>query len=219
MNVLAIDTASACSVALAGDGRILAHRYREIARGHAEALLPMIAATLGDAGLDYRDIDLIAASIGPGSFTGLRTGLAAARGLALALGKPVLGVSSLEAVARLADAGRPLLVALETKREDVYVQLFSAAGEPLSKPMVCRPDAVVALVPAGKIAVAGDATHRLPSAMVATFLDGIRIGDAAVVATIACERSEQAAGPELLRPLYLAPPQAKPQPDGGAVRP
>jgi tRNA threonylcarbamoyladenosine biosynthesis protein TsaB len=218
MNVLAIDTASSCSAAVWRDGRIAAKRHRAIARGHAETLMPMVEEVLDEAGLRFAALDLIAAAIGPGSFTGLRTGLAAARGLALALGRPTFGVTSLEAVAQLVPLGSTLLVALETKREDIYIQLFSPTREPLTEPMVCLPDRIPALLPSGPILVAGDAAARLLKVMHAEFFD-TPTGDAAVIATIAASRFRPGATFPALTPLYLAPPQAKPRIDGGAVRP
>lgn len=209
MNVLAIDTASACSVVLARDGHIVARRHAEIARGHAEALMPMIESVLEEAHLDYEDLDLIAAAVGPGSFTGLRTGLACARGLALALGKPTRGVSSLEAVATAADCGTAILVALETKRADIYIQAFDSTLAPLTPPSVARIEDVAALAPKGPFAVAGDAAHRLRGHIAARFIDDVRPGDAAVIAAIAARRGPPAA-PDVLRPLYLAPPLAVP---------
>lgn len=219
MNVLAIDTASSCSAAVWRDGRIAAKRHLAIARGHAEALMPMVKEVLDEAGLSFAALDLIAAAVGPGSFTGLRTGLAAARGLALALNKPTFGVTSLEAVAHAVAPGTTLLVALETKRADIYIQVFSAAGEPLTEPLVCLPDRVPALLPQGPISVAGDAAHRLCEVLHANLLD-TPAGDAALIATIAASRFRPGAALSTpLIPLYLAPPQAKPQIDGGAVRP
>ena len=100
MIVLAIDTAcSACSAALARDGVVVAARSEAMARGHAEALMPMVQAVMAEARIAWADLELVAVTNGPGSFTGLRTGLAAARGIALAQGIPVAGVTTLEAVA------------------------------------------------------------------------------------------------------------------------
>ncbi|MCH7931874.1 MAG: tRNA (adenosine(37)-N6)-threonylcarbamoyltransferase complex dimerization subunit type 1 TsaB, partial [Proteobacteria bacterium] len=94
MNVLALDTATAaCSVALWSDGTVLAQRFATMARGHAEALMPMVEAVMAEAGLAFADLDLVATTVGPGTFTGLRVGLAAARGLALAGGLPIVGVT------------------------------------------------------------------------------------------------------------------------------
>jgi tRNA threonylcarbamoyladenosine biosynthesis protein TsaB len=99
--VLAFDTsAGACSAAvLGGDGTVLARRCEALERGHAERLLPMLRDVLAEAGVEIADLALLAVTIGPGTFTGIRIGLAAARGLALASGLPLVGVTSLEAVA------------------------------------------------------------------------------------------------------------------------
>lgn len=211
MNILAIDTASTCSVAVGCDGRIAARRYADIARGHAEALMPMIESALAEAGIGYDDLDLIAAAVGPGSFTGLRTGLAAARGLALALGVPTCGVSSLEAAAAAAACGEPILVALETKRTDIYAQSFDAALAPLGDPAVVSPDDIRRVAPAPPFSVAGDAAHRIRGLLSARFLETVTLGDAATIAAVAARRGIPKR-PEVLRPLYLQPPLAIPTP-------
>jgi tRNA threonylcarbamoyladenosine biosynthesis protein TsaB len=218
MNVLAIDTASACAIALARDGAVTATQHRDIARGHAEALLPMIQTALDSAGIAYADIDLIAAALGPGSFTGLRTGLAAARGLALALGKPTLGISSFESVVhRLRGRKRPVLVALETKRADVYVQVFDAYGAATTEPLVLMLDDIKAAAPADAI-IAGDAAVRLKGFVSGEYVD-IAVTDAATIALLAAARYERSVTVEPLKPLYLAPPAVKLRADGGALRP
>ena len=100
MKVLAFDTAlGACSVAAWSEGEILAARHQRLERGHAEALMPMVEAVRAEAGLAYDEFDLIAVTVGPGTFTGLRIGLAAARGLALASGVALVGLTTLEVVA------------------------------------------------------------------------------------------------------------------------
>ena len=92
MRILAFDTAtSACSAALWEDGRVGARRFETMTRGHAEALVPMIADVMDEAGTNFPRLDLIAVTVGPGAFTGLRIGLAAARGMALAAAVPCLG--------------------------------------------------------------------------------------------------------------------------------
>jgi tRNA threonylcarbamoyl adenosine modification protein YeaZ len=116
VSVLGLDaTGSACSAALLRDDRALAHRFAAMERGQAEALVPMIASVLAEAALPVAALDLIAVTVGPGAFTGVRIGLAAARGLALASGVPALGVTSFAAVAAaVAPAirrGRHLVVA------------------------------------------------------------------------------------------------------------
>src|SRR5438128_6462839 len=126
--VLALDSAgSACSAVVAAGDTVLAADHIASLHGQAEALMPMVDAAMRKAGLPPAAIDLIAATVGPGSFTGIRVGLAAARGIALAANAPLIGVSSFEAVAAM--SGEPsrihscfLLVALESRREDLFVQ-------------------------------------------------------------------------------------------------
>ncbi|KQS81141.1 tRNA threonylcarbamoyladenosine biosynthesis protein TsaB [Rhizobium sp. Leaf384] len=139
MIVLAIDTAgTACNVALydSARGAPLGNAGADIGRGHAERLMGFIDEALERSGLEMNAIDRVAVTIGPGSFTGIRVGVAAARGLGLALGIPVVGVSVLQAQAFsvLADnPGQSVLIVTDAKREEVYVQSFDAAGQPLTE--------------------------------------------------------------------------------------
>ena len=140
---LVIDTATAaCSIALIEDGRTIAAEHREVGRGHAEQLIPMIAA-LPDGGRAGR----ILVDVGPGSFTGLRVGIAAARALALGWGASVAGYSSLSLLAAAAFAeGRAGAVAamLEGGHGEVFVQSFAAGPVPLNDLASLKPDAVIA---------------------------------------------------------------------------
>src|SRR6478609_5780043 len=98
MRILAIDTAlEACSAAVLDTeaGRTIAGESIDMARGHAEALMPLIARVMSDAQIDFSELGRIAVTVGPGSFTGMRVGIAAARGLALAAGRPAVGLSTL----------------------------------------------------------------------------------------------------------------------------
>lgn len=130
---LAIDTAQPRLQLglLRADGAFESH-VEEIASGHAERIFPAIAALLARAGLGYADLERIAVTTGPGSFTGLRIGLAAARGIALARGLPVVGVPSLVAISLSApeDAGDVFGVLVDARRGEAYAQGFSAPGEP-----------------------------------------------------------------------------------------
>src|SRR3954469_13051000 len=130
MTVLAFDCAiSGLAVAVVRDGAALAQR-REEGRGQAATLLPAIARVLQEANVDRRALSLLAVTVGPGSFTGVRVGLAAARGLALASGLPLFGVTAFEAIsAAVAPAeriGRTLLVAIDSRRGDLFLQGFAA---------------------------------------------------------------------------------------------
>ena len=101
--------------------------------GQAEALFPMVDDVVREAGLTPSALDVVAVTTGPGSFTGIRVGIAAARGIALAVDLPLIGVTSFEAVTKTlssdARTGRCLLVALESRRADLYVQFFDRAGQ------------------------------------------------------------------------------------------
>ena len=232
MRILAIDTAAgACSAAVWDEGRVH-QRVLEMSRGHAEALLPLVLATLNDAGRSFADLDLLAVTIGPGAFTGLRIGLAAARGLALATGLPCVGVTTLEAMAAAVPAsatgGRRLLVALDSKRGDVYAQVF-IEGEAASEAAVVAPAglalllATVPALPAGPLMVAGDAAAVVLPALVAAGIAAVAASApgyplAAHVAAIAARRapaSRDSLPPPV--PLYLRPPTTGPQPAAPAT--
>ena len=139
MRVLAIDTAlEACSAAVFDTGsRIAASETRAMARGHAEQLMPLIARVMTEAGLEFADLDRIAVTTGPGSFTGLRVGLSAARGIALAAGKPAIGLSTLAGFAApliAADDGTQVVAAVDARHEHVYLQVFGIYGRTLMAP-------------------------------------------------------------------------------------
>jgi tRNA threonylcarbamoyl adenosine modification protein YeaZ len=157
-DTLVIETATAaCSVALLADGRVIEARYEEIGRGHAERLLPMIAE-LAEGGRAPR----ILVDVGPGSFTGVRVGIAAARGLALGWGSEVRGFSSLALVAAAALARRPsprIAALLEAGHGEVFMQTFDAALAPLDD-VVSLPPAAAAGMLAGIPAV-GSGVRRL----------------------------------------------------------
>ncbi|MBO0903693.1 tRNA (adenosine(37)-N6)-threonylcarbamoyltransferase complex dimerization subunit type 1 TsaB [Jiella sonneratiae] len=164
--ILAIDTAfTRCTAAIfdpAGAGRLLAAAEPEIGKGHAERLTGVIAEVLDAAGARYGDLTRIVVATGPGSFTGIRVGVAAARGLALALDVPAVGVSTLAALAhgavfrnesRAADEGEeegatasPILAVLDARRGEVYAGLFAADGGPLASPAALAPAALQAFL-------------------------------------------------------------------------
>lgn len=222
MRILALDTATtACSVALWSDGAVRARRFAAMERGQAEALVPMLEEVRAEAGFDYAELDLLAVTVGPGAFTGLRIGLATARGLALAAALPCVGVTTLEAVAEgvgddeWADAN--LLVVLDAKRADVYAQVFSSRLEPLGVASAVVPSGLGALVPPGRLVVAGDASGRAVEALVAAGADARcsaapGVPDAVHVAAIAARRDRPGAADAPPAPLYLRPPDATPAP-------
>src|ERR1700676_2799583 len=140
MRVLAIDTAlGACAAAVldARLGEVLASESLPMQRVHAEAIMPLIARVMDAAFVDFALLDRIAVTVGPGSFTGLRVGIAAARGIALAAGKPAVGLSTLSAYAapHLAeDETVPVLAAIDARHEHVYLQVFAAGGRSADAP-------------------------------------------------------------------------------------
>ncbi|MEQ8193282.1 MAG: tRNA (adenosine(37)-N6)-threonylcarbamoyltransferase complex dimerization subunit type 1 TsaB [Rhodospirillales bacterium] len=215
--LLAFDTATrGCSAALWRAGGIEASRAAAMERGQSEALLPMIEAVMNEAGAGYDDLDAIAVTIGPGAFTGLRIGLAAARGMALAAACPVIGVGTLEAVARGVPeserSDRRILVVLDAKRADHYAQTFAPDLSPLNEPRALPAAAIAALVKDTPVVLAGDGAALIESALDGAGVDYIvstapGIPDAAAVAALAAARWSAGARPESLpRPLYLRAP-------------
>jgi tRNA threonylcarbamoyladenosine biosynthesis protein TsaB len=209
--VLAFDTAgAACSVAVGCGDALLAYERRDMRHGHAEALLPMIDQTMATTGLTPSDIDIIAASVGPGGFTGIRAGLAAAQGLALAAQARLVGVTSFAAVAALVPTGEAaLLVALDSRREEYYVQIFDRSRDPCGAPAAILPDELVALVAAvvgdASLLVAGDAAANAAAALAerrgVTIVSG-SAPDALGVLAMARQKGFSDAA----RALYLRPP-------------
>jgi tRNA threonylcarbamoyladenosine biosynthesis protein TsaB len=217
--LLAIDTAgSVCSVALGRGGIVLAAERRALRHGHAEALLPMVDRVVAAAGLKPKALDIIAAAVGPGGFTGIRVGLGAARGIALALKARAIGVTSFAAVAAplASDQYRAdvLLVALDSRRDDLYVQLYDRrAVMPLAAPRAVPPgalaDYVAAAVGATPLLIAGDMAEAAVKALGRHA--GIEIAassapDATGVLAAAWRQAESDPAGNPLRPLYLRPP-------------
>jgi tRNA threonylcarbamoyladenosine biosynthesis protein TsaB len=213
MKVLAFDCASSrCAVGVIAGDTVLASRAERMDRGHAELLLPMIESVLDEARLRLAALDLLAVTIGPGSFTGLRIGLAAARGLALATGLPCAGVTSFAAVAAAIGperrAGRPLVVALESRRAELFVQCFAADGPALGAGFMALPEEAADAVPAGPLVVAGDAAARLAPALGgrAARLPAADLPEPADIARLALADWRPGERPPLPRPFYLRAP-------------
>lgn len=214
MIVLAIDCSAAPCAACVYDaarGVELGREVRELGKGHAEHLIAVIDTALRRAGRTYKDIDRIAVSVGPGSFTGLRVGVATARGLALALKVPALGVSNLEAVAEEAGGrhrGRPVLAAFASAGGAVQAALYGPLGEPLGDPAVMTVDQAARLAAGHEAVIAGSAAAAIAASAPALRLDGDAVtADIGTYARLAAGR-EPGGKP---RPLYLREPDAKPQ--------
>jgi tRNA threonylcarbamoyladenosine biosynthesis protein TsaB len=142
MLILAIDTAlDACSAGVLDTdaGKLIALESQPMKRGHAEALMPLIARVIKQAGIAFASFDRIAVTTGPGSFTGLRVGLSAARGIALAASKTVVGLTTLTAYAApvvTENAEQPVISAIDARHDHVYFQVVSGDGRSLIRPRV-----------------------------------------------------------------------------------
>ncbi len=213
MRILAFDTAlGACSAAISVDGTIVARRHEYRTRGHVEALLPMVEAVRLEAGLDYGDIDVLAVTVGPGTFTGVRIGLSAARGLALALGKPLIGVTTLEAVAAAATNSQmePVLCVLDARRGEVYAQAFTADLEPITEPRVLPPAEIGNLAAETAGVLVGSGAELVHPFLPGHHVDPTTDPDAALVARRATLKLSEEPRPTLVpSPLYLRRPDAK----------
>jgi tRNA threonylcarbamoyladenosine biosynthesis protein TsaB len=222
MNVLALDTSmGACSAAvLAIDGaaRRLVLREALMARGHAEALMPMVAEVIQESGLGFAELDLIAATVGPGSFTGARVAIAAARGLALVTDARLFGTDSLSVMARSAlvsgEVGSaPFAIAVDARRGMIYLGLYDEAARKLKGPALIAPDEALHLLPPELVTAAGSGAELLAAAgarqgrTIATTLPELQ-PSAGALAEIAAASGETL---PTLKPLYLRPPDARPQ--------
>lgn len=213
MLVLALDTAlAATQIALldGAHGTILASRSLPMATGHAEILVPAIEECLAEAGCDYTTLQRIAVTIGPGSFTGVRIALATARALGLALHLPVIGVTTLEALAypHLHRAS-PVLAALDARRDEIYAALFSPDGETLLPPSLTSVAEFAARLPAAPLLAVGSAAALLAeTSRLITVAAPSPLPPIDAVARIAAGRTPADHPPS---PLYLRAPDAKPQ--------
>src|SRR5262249_59194920 len=133
-------------------------------RGHAEVLMPLVARVLERAQIDFTAIDRIAVTTGPGSFTGLRVGIAAARGIALATGKPAIGLTTLAAFAApfiAADDTLPVVVAIDARHDHVYLQLFGPGGRTVVAPRVTPLREALRVPIVGAPRITGTAANKL----------------------------------------------------------
>jgi tRNA threonylcarbamoyladenosine biosynthesis protein TsaB len=206
MKVLAFDCSGAsCAAAVLADGQVAAQRFIAMERGQAEALLPMIDTVLHDAGIAAASLDLLVATIGPGSFTGLRIGLAAARGLALASGVAALGIATFDAIP-VPEGDLPTVIALDSKRAELFLQRRDRADPRL--PALVPPQDWAAIVPAGPFRLAGDGAAVLAAALGrsdAALVPGPGRPDPVLLARLGAARW-LAGDRTSLAPLYLRAP-------------
>jgi len=224
MLTLAIDCATqTVSLALLDESDIRAEIDLNPGRHHAETLLPAAERLLATAGADPRDLDLLACTVGPGSFTGLRIGLSTLKGMALALGKPVVGVSTLEALAQnVMPTERLACPMLDARRDQVYAGLYRTGPEgypePGGKEALVGIDALLETLGGGEVLFLGDGAVRHgerivramgPRAVLAG--SGCHAVRAGAVGRIALRRFREGGGSDAvtLAPRYLRPSEAE----------
>jgi tRNA threonylcarbamoyladenosine biosynthesis protein TsaB len=218
--VLAIDTAlGACAAAVYDPtlGRSLALQSFVMSRGHAEVVIPLVERVMHDAHLGFDALDRIVTTIGPGSFTGLRVGISAARGFALAAGKPAVGVSTLDALAapyvtELETV--PVVAAIDAKHGNLYLQMLGAGGRVLVAPRVASLNDAIRAVAIGLVRIIGSGATLLadrwpaPEVPLPVLVDARPAPDIEWVARIGAKIAPEKA---VARPLYLRAPDARPQ--------
>jgi tRNA threonylcarbamoyladenosine biosynthesis protein TsaB len=208
MLILALDGAlSRCSAAVVADERLVAARQQDTTRGQAALLAPFADVVLAEARVTAAELDLIAVTVGPGSFTGIRAALALAHGLGLGTGRPVIGVTVGEALASALPAlgTRTLWVAIDSRRERVFL---ARGNEP---PVAVAREALPE--PEGPVAIAGDAAVDIAARLAARGAD-VMLTDARVpqprhVALVAARRWKSELPPLPAQPLYVDPPAAR----------
>jgi len=218
MLILAIDTAlDACAAAVLDTetATLMAQESQPMKRGHAEALMPLIGRVITQSGIGFESLDRIAVTTGPGSFTGLRVGLSAARGLGLAARKPVVGVTTLTAYAApivSQNDEHPVVAAVAARHGQVYLQVVSGDGASLMRPEVTRIEEALTSWRFGAPHLVGNAAgiladrwpaHAVPPCSV----DAQAAPDIAWVGWLGA-----AVDPDVARarPFYLRAPDAKP---------
>ncbi len=219
MRVLAIDCAlDACAAAVfdSDAGSIIASETRIMARGHAEALMPLIARVMDEAGTEFRDLGRIAVTVGPGSFTGLRVGISAARGIALAARKPAIGLTTLAGLAApliAEDDTTPVVAAVDARHDHVYMQIFGPGGRTLLAPRLVPLREAARAATTGPARIVGSAATLVVGswprgAPLPALVDQRAAPDIAWIARLGAVASD-AEGPP--KPLYLRAPDAQPQ--------
>jgi tRNA threonylcarbamoyladenosine biosynthesis protein TsaB len=221
MLILAIDTAlDACAAGVLDTdaAALIAQESQAMKRGHAEALMPLIGRVIKEAGIAFAALDRIAVTTGPGSFTGLRVGLSAARGIALAANKPVVGLSTLTAYAApvvARNAAQPVISAIDARHDHVYFQVVSGDGGSLIRPRVAPVEEAIGASRFGAAHLVGNAAKiladRWPADAPPPFeVDPQPAPDIAWLGWLGAAVSPDSAP---ARPYYLRAPDAKPQKD------
>src|SRR5712664_4327529 len=219
MRVLAIDTAlEACSAAVLDSrrGGITASETLVMTRGHAEAVMPLIARVMDLADVEFAELDRIAVTTGPGSFTGLRVGISAARGIALAAGKPAVGLSTLAGFAApliADDDSTQVVAAIDARHEQVYLQVFGSGGRTVVAPRVASVRDAARAAMTGPARIVGSAASKLAAAWPRGAEPPVSVEQrgAPDIDWIARLGAATADGHSPPKPLYLRAPDAQPQ--------
>ncbi len=219
MRVLAIDTAlDVCAAAVLDTerGELMASETLPMVRGHAEALMPLVARVMGQARTEFAEIDRIAVTTGPGSFTGLRVGISAARGIALAAGRHAYGLTTLAAFAApyiARDDSMPVTVAIDARHAHVYLQVFGAGGRTLVAPRIASIRDAVRVTANGPARIVGSAANMLAAAWPAGEPPPVLVEErnAPDINWVARLGAMGTGNPGPPRPLYLRAPDAQPQ--------
>jgi tRNA threonylcarbamoyl adenosine modification protein YeaZ len=200
----------------AGAMTMIAQETLEMKRGHAEALMPLIDRVMKASGLPYLGLDRIAVTTGPGSFTGLRVGISAARGIGLAADKPVVGLTTLSAYVTPLVADKqeqPIIAAIDARHDHVYFQVVAGNGAALMRPAVAPIEDTFAAARFGALRMVGNAAQlladRWPKQVPAPALVDPKPGpDIGWVAWLGATTEP---GTSPAKPFYLRPPDAKPK--------
>jgi len=216
MLILAIDTSASQCAACIFDAHAMRETGRavlDLGKGHAEHLMAVIENALSAANTNYNSLGRIAVSVGPGSFTGVRVGVSTARGLALALGIPAIGISTLEAVAaetREAAGDIAVLAAFESVEGALQAALYGQSGDVLSPPAIITLEDALRLAETHRPALAGTAAKQIAARCDFPPVIGSErnTADIAIYARLAATKGD---GEEKPKPLYLREPDAKPQ--------
>jgi tRNA threonylcarbamoyladenosine biosynthesis protein TsaB len=221
MLILAIDTAlDACAAGVLDTnvGALIAQESQAMKRGHAEALMPLIGRVIREAGIGFAALDRIAVTTGPGSFTGLRVGLSAARGIGLAANKPVVGLSTLTAYAAPVvgqNAAQPVVSAIDARHDQVYFQVVSGDGGSLMRPRVAPIEEALGAAQFGPVHLVGNAAQILADRWPADALPPFKVDPqpAPDITWLAWLGAAVSPDTSPARPYYLRAPDAKPQKD------
>ena len=219
MRVLAIDTAlAACSAAVLDTEQddLAASESLPMTRGHAEALMPLVARVMDRSRVAFDALDRVVVTTGPGSFTGMRVGIAAARGIALALKKPAVGLSTLSAFAGpylTEDETVPVVAVIDARHGHVYLQVFGSGGRSVMGPRLAPLRDAIRAAAGAPARIVGSAAQSIAEALGTTdampvIVDARGAPDIAWVARMGSTLPADQSPPA---PQYLRAPDAQPQ--------